>query len=100
MPGRDRRGPTGMGPLTGKQMSFCTGRANEGYFDTGFAGGSGLGFSRHGGRGKGYGIGNRNYFRAGNPEPQEKAYLENEIMALKEQIAALENQVSKLGSKV
>ena len=61
MPGGDRTGPTGMGPMTGRAAGFCAGFGMPGYMNTmpgrGF-GGRGRGFGGGGGRG------HRNQFHA------------------------------------
>jgi len=87
MPGFDKTGPMGQGPMTGRKMGKCTNygagkksqikNPNENPFDNednnsenmnfGFGrgrGGRGFGF----GRGKGRGFGRRNRFRGGNEE--------------------------------
>jgi len=50
MPGGDRTGPAGMGPMTGRAVGYCTGYSVPGY--SGFAFGSGFGAGRGGGRGR------------------------------------------------
>ncbi|MFW6169957.1 MAG: DUF5320 domain-containing protein [Planctomycetota bacterium] len=61
MPGGDRTGPAGMGPMTGRAAGYCTGNATPG-----FASGPGVG--GFGGRGRGggggRGRGRRNWFHA------------------------------------
>lgn len=57
MPGGDRTGPTGMGPMTGRRAGFCAGSGVPGFLNRGF----GL-FGR--GRGGGSGRGRRNRFYA------------------------------------
>jgi hypothetical protein len=54
MPGGDRTGPTGMGPLTGRGAGFCRGNAQDGF------GGNNRG---QGFVGRGGGRGRRNCFR-------------------------------------
>jgi len=56
MPGGDRTGPAGMGPMTGRGTGYCAGYPATGY--PGFAFGSGFGAGRGGGRGR------RNWFYA------------------------------------
>lgn len=56
MPGGDRTGPLGMGPMTGRGAGFCAGYPAPGYMSAGF----GRGF----GRGRGGGRGRRNWFYA------------------------------------
>ena len=59
MPGGDRTGPAGMGPMTGRAAGFCAGYAAAGF--TSSPGGRGFG-GRRGGRGGGRG--RRNWFHA------------------------------------
>ncbi|MBW2637577.1 MAG: DUF5320 domain-containing protein [Deltaproteobacteria bacterium] len=56
MPGGDRMGPQGMGPMTGRGAGLCAGYPAPGYMNAGF----GRGF----GRGRGGGRGRRNWFYA------------------------------------
>ncbi|MBN1152456.1 MAG: DUF5320 domain-containing protein [Dehalococcoidia bacterium] len=51
MPGGDRTGPMGMGPMTGRGAGYCSGSGAPGYANAGF--GWGRGFGR--GLGRGYG---------------------------------------------
>ena len=41
MPGGDRTGPVGTGPMTGRRMGYCTGVSAPGYAGTGFGAGRG-----------------------------------------------------------
>jgi len=61
MPGGDRTGPAGMGPMTGRAAGYCTGRAVPGY--AGGPGGRGFGGGGRGGGGRGR-RGHRNWFYA------------------------------------
>ncbi len=60
MPGGDRTGPAGMGPMTGRAAGFCAGYPAPGFANPirgGFGGGGG-GFGRgRGGGGRGFGWG-------------------------------------------
>ncbi len=53
MPGGDRTGPLGLGPLTGRGLGFCAGFPYPGYMNLGWGFGWGRGF----GRGRGFGFG-------------------------------------------
>ncbi|MFP4258585.1 MAG: DUF5320 domain-containing protein, partial [Desulfovermiculus sp.] len=53
MPGGDRTGPMGMGPMTGRGAGFCAGMNQPGALTAGF--GRGRGFGRGFGRGRGPG---------------------------------------------
>ncbi len=57
MPGGDRTGPNGMGPMTGRAAGYCAGYAVPGYMNSIPGWGFGRGFGR-GGRGR------RNWFYA------------------------------------
>jgi len=54
MPGGDRTGPAGMGPMTGRAAGFCAGYSAPGYANP--VGGRGMGMGR-GFRGGGFGRG-------------------------------------------
>lgn len=84
MPGGDRTGPAGMGPMTGRAAGFCTGNNVPGFanpvagrgfgFGRGFGMGRGMGFGFRGGRG-GWG---RGYGRAAyGPYPYDAAVAYN-----------------------
>lgn len=61
MPGGDRTGPAGLGPMTGRAAGFCAGYPAPGYANP--VGGRGyFGFGRGGGRGGGWG--RRNWYHA------------------------------------
>jgi hypothetical protein len=57
MPGGDRTGPWGAGPMTGRGRGYCSGYAAPGYMYPGPGLGYGRGFGRGFGRGMGYGRG-------------------------------------------
>ena len=69
MPGGDRTGPTGMGPMTGRGMGYCGGYDRPGF--TNPIAGRGMGMGRGfggGGYGRGGGRGWRNmYYATGLP---------------------------------
>lgn len=66
MPGGDRTGPMGDGPMTGRAAGYCTGSAAPGYMNPAPGGGfRGRGGGRGGGRGRGGGgRGWRNWYYA------------------------------------
>ncbi len=98
MPGLNKTGPSGQGPLTGRRMGLCAGNEND---NTGFGWGMGRGFrgGRFGGgergRGSGRGFGFFGFGR-GRETPDNES-VENEINSLKSQISFLEKQF--LGNK-
>ncbi|MBP7831251.1 MAG: DUF5320 domain-containing protein [Kiritimatiellae bacterium] len=55
MPGGDKTGPAGMGPMTGRAAGYCAGYGAPGYANAGWGRGFGMGFGR--GRGGGFGGG-------------------------------------------
>ena len=108
MPGRNKTGPEGTGPLTGRRMGICTGAESNNYdfqpglgrgFKRGFAGG-GRGFS---GSGRGMGYGFRSGFGfSGNQNTQNisnRETIENEINMLRNQLSNLEDRLSKTDEK-
>jgi hypothetical protein len=46
MPGGDRTGPAGMGPMTGRRAGYCAGNTTPGAMNLGFGRGYGPGFGR------------------------------------------------------
>jgi len=59
MPGGDRTGPAGIGPMTGRGAGFCAGFGVPGYANSAGGSGFGMGWGRGGrlGRGRGFGRG-------------------------------------------
>ncbi len=97
MPGGDRTGPMGMGPMTGRGAGYCAGFAVPGFTNRMFGGSFGRGWGRGGG-----GWGRRNVFyatgvpgwaRAGvgavgagaAPSPVQATTREQELEILKQQ---------------
>lgn len=83
MPGRDRTGPAGSGPMTGRGMGICASN-----IQIGFGRGCGRGFARGMGMGRGFG------FRAAaliNKDDQIDA-LKAQMTQIQQQIDALEGQ--------
>ena len=99
MPGRDRTGPSGFGPMTGRRMGFCADNDNQ-YFSN-----RGLGYQRNNrggfGYGRGYGLGYRygNMNIENNPSVSDKTIIENDIRILKDQLSSLEEQLKQTGAK-
>jgi len=54
MPGGDRTGPEGFGPITGRGAGFCAGYPVPGIISPAWGGGGGRGFGRGGGGGGGW----------------------------------------------
>ncbi len=82
MPGFDRTGPQGQGPVTGRGFGPCGGR------------GFGMGF----GRGRGYGRGLGRYFGWNAPQTKEEKVedLQAYKKALQEEIEEAEKELAKL----
>lgn len=128
MPGGDRTGPAGLGPMTGRAAGYCAGYPVPGYMNPtvggrGFGrgrGGWGRGFGR--GRGQGWGRGRGWYgdpysaypppYAQNNPysaypspyaqnitAQQETDMLKEEAGAMKEEIKAIEERIKELGTK-
>ena len=117
MPGGDRTGPMGRGPMTGRGAGYCAGSSVPGYDNPstpGFVRGFGFGRGRGRGFGRGYwgrsrGFWQRDYY----PEPyyppaqyvyhpskeQEKAYLEEMVKSLEEEIKDIRNRIQELSKE-
>ena len=94
MPQGDGTGPAGQGSMTGRGMGYCAGYDAPGFVNSGFRRGMGRGL----GRGRGFAL------RAGAipmqqvqpaviTEEQEKQFLEQELVALKEEIKEIEKKL-------
>jgi Family of unknown function (DUF5320) len=127
MPGRDKMGPAGQGPMTGRRMGICNetnasadapmgngygygggggrGRGSRG----GGGGGRGRGFG--GGRGRGFGGGGRGFGGGGGGGSRfddaaavevtpRAATTEDERLDLKAQAAALRTQLERLEAQL
>lgn len=122
MPGGDRTGPWGSGPMTGRGAGFCAGYSVPGYMNPavgrGFYGVGRGGFPRGGGRGRAFG-GGRGWWRAGfygHPHyvpfhsgygpyapayqqpsaEEEKKFLQEELTSLEEELTAIRERISEL----
>ena len=109
MPGGDRTGPTGMGPMTGRGAGFCAGMNRPGYANPSVFGGRGLGFGRGRGFGMGMGRGARwgaNYAPVAQPAPYAPIPPQDELNALKSQaeyfgsmLEDIQNRITEMESK-
>ncbi|MFP3999507.1 MAG: DUF5320 domain-containing protein [Desulfobacterales bacterium] len=115
MPGGDRTGPIGAGPMTGRGAGFCSGFAAPGFAVPGPGRGFGMGFGRGRGlRGRffGGGFGWRNRFFAtgipgrayfgsyAGPDPEaEKQGLKQEAEALQAQLDMVRKRLDDLESE-
>ncbi len=104
MPGGDRTGPLGLGPMTGRAVGYCAGYSGPGY-------GRGFGLGRGRGRGFGRGFWRRGrglWWRGTFPEPyyfpetnvkEEKTYLENLVKDLEEEIKAIRERIQDISKE-
>ena len=104
MPGYDRTGPRGAGPMTGGGFGYC-GAGRAGRFGAWPVVGLGLGLglrwgARRFGRGYGRGYGPAGYVDDGpwtEPTPaQEATALESEAATLRQQLEAMEARIAAL----
>ncbi|MDZ7738900.1 MAG: DUF5320 domain-containing protein [Bacteroidales bacterium] len=101
MPGGDRTGPSGAGPMTGRHLGFCVGNDEPGGIygrAYGSGRGPGMGFRRgpRGRFGRGYAWGSVPAPDYSTDTEDEKRFLEKEIDELKDQLAFLENKLTKI----
>ena len=109
MPGGDRTGPTGMGPMTGRRAGFCAGFNVPGFLNRG------LGLFGRGRRGGGGGgRGRRNMFHAtGLTGPQRAAMdasapsaatvapsTEAEKQVLEAQVGVMQSQLDEIKKRL
>jgi hypothetical protein len=107
MPGGDRTGPLGQGPMTGRRAGFCSGNNRPGYANPGFRRdrGFGRGYWR-----RGRGFWRRDYY----PDPifsryqdtyqqpsaaDEKAYLEDMVKSLEAELKDINERLKELSKE-
>ncbi|MBN1162965.1 MAG: DUF5320 domain-containing protein [Candidatus Krumholzibacteriota bacterium] len=104
MPGGDRTGPAGMGPMTGRGLGYCAGYAQPGFAQPfpgrGFGFGRGMGFGFRGGRGRHWGV---PYY--GNYAPVAAPYgaypaRPQEIEVLREQAEYFERSLAEIRKRI
>ncbi|MBN1647442.1 MAG: DUF5320 domain-containing protein [Spirochaetales bacterium] len=102
MPGGDRTGPAGAGPMTGRAAGYCRGGAQPGYASSFFPRGR-----RFPGvfRGRGFGMRQRffgndplYYHRTHKPlgSAEEAEFLRNQAQNLREDLADIDARISEL----
>ena len=94
MPGGDRTGPMGQGPVTGRGLGYCRGYNTPG-FAKGLGGGigRGMGFGRGRGWGRGFGYG----FHSGAYNPGfVPGYFMTPSISREDEIKLLKNQADAL----
>jgi len=108
MPGGDRTGPMGMGPMTGRQAGLCAGFNVPGFMNRGF------GFFGRGRGGGGGGRGRRNMFYAtgltgwqraamgawGPPDVAAGPTTEAERQFLEAQVGAMQSQLEEMKKRL
>ena len=102
MPGGDRTGPQGFGPMTGRAAGFCAGYSMPGYASSVGGRGMGMGWRRGMGRGRGW----RHWFYAtgipgwarflGSTAPSQ----EQELDGLKQQAEFLQNSLKEVNKRI
>ena len=103
MAGGDKRGPRGMGPMTGRGLGYCAGNERPGFapgrFGNGGGRGPGRGFGRGFGRGRGQGFGRFQQGPAFEAQEGFATSLADEVVRLKEQLKALETRLAEMDQK-
>jgi hypothetical protein len=106
MPGGDRTGPYGFGPMTGRSMGYCSGYAMPGYANAGFGWGRGRGYRKMycmtglpGWARGAYPYGSVQYGAAGAVKADEKEilqeqadFLEKQLQEVRERLEGLEKE--------
>ncbi len=105
MPGGDRTGPQGMGPMSGRGMGYCSGNVIKNSENNVDAGGFGRGFGRgRGGRGQGQGRrrgGWRNWFPTFNNDTTSTSTgTADELTRLKDQAGQLETSLNAIRRRI
>ena len=112
MPGGDGTGPLGYGSKTGRGLGYCAGHNAPGYVNAGFGRRFGRGFGPRFGRGfwgRGRGF-RRDYYPYTRSVPyygpdqrpsvvDEKAYLEDTIKSLEEEIKIVRERLEQLSKE-
>lgn len=112
MPGFDRSGPTGTGPLTGRQQGYCNPatRGSAAYMARGYGFGRGMGLRRgfRGGFGPGRGMergSGRGFYQAvavDSPRPSgnELQMLKSDADAMQKSLEAIRDRIKTLEKEV
>ena len=112
MPGGDKRGPRGQGPMTGRGAGYCAGFDEPGFMSGDASRGAGYGWGRgFGGRGRGrgglgFGQGWGWGFHRGQrpavdvpyvaPSAGDRYTMGEEMALLREQLKTLEDRIAKI----
>ena len=101
MPGGDRTGPMGQGPMTGRGAGLCAGEETPGFDSSQRQMGMGRGRGRGG---RGGGRGGRGRFGMGGPPvamtQPPAATGESELATLKQQVADIMHALNELKTKI
>lgn len=108
MPGGDRTGPMGQGPMTGRGAGYCAGTGAGGYANAGFGrrfAGYRCGFGQGGGRGwrhRFYATGMPGWVRAGyGVAPMSAPFTkEQEVDLLKAQSSELQQELEQINQRL
>jgi hypothetical protein len=109
MPGGDRTGPAGQGPMTGRAAGYCAGYDRPGYMNPYPRGGFGRGWGRGFGRGMGWGRGwGRGWaqpgYAPGYYPQQAPAYehpsREDELRMLRDQLKYAEEDMKAMQKRI
>lgn len=108
MPGGDRSGPSGLGPMTGRGAGYCGSPGQPGFFNrfVGFGAGFGRWFNCLGNQGGGRGWRNR-FYATGQPDwtrysditqatEQESDMLKTQAELLKTQLENIQKRLDEL----
>jgi len=110
MPGGDRTGPMGFGPMTGRAAGFCAGYSEPGYMNP--VAGRGYGGRGRGFCGRGSGRGWRNwYYATGLPDwaragfgfwghAAPTASAEQELTGIKQQADFMQDSLSQINKRI
>jgi len=115
MPGGDRTGPAGMGPMTGRAAGYCAGYGVPGYMNPGYGRGfwgRGFGGGGRGWRNRFYATGLPGWMRVGpygapygygapyqKPDPEgEKQFLAEQAEALQAELDSIKKRLSEIES--
>ncbi|MCK4912421.1 MAG: DUF5320 domain-containing protein [Candidatus Omnitrophica bacterium] len=108
MPGGDRAGPMGMGPMTGQVAGYCASYSLPEYAKPIYGFGE-FGYGRRWGRGLGRGLGFQGavyvygnsyladpYYRSEPSSGQEAQMLKEQAIAMQEEISAINSRIKEL----
>ena len=110
MPGGDRTGPAGFGPMTGRAAGYCAGYSEPGYLNPILGRGYGFWGRGRGGFGRGFGRGFRRGFGRAYPyygyempygqvdmsPTQEADMLRHQVKEMEEEIKAINKHIGTL----